>query len=751
MYRISFMLKLFFLILFNLLLIFTSLSAEIINTIKISGNNRITDETIKVFSNIKINQIINESDLDEILKKLYDTGFFSDVRISLYNNQLNIDVVENKIVQSVTVNGVKNKNLIEAITNLIKTNEKKSYIQNNVNRDIDNIKNFLKISGYYFAQLNLDVKNNSNNSVDLIFNVDLGQKAVVEKINFTGDKVFKNSILRNVIVSEESKFWKIISKKKFLNESQINLDERLLKNFYLNNGYYNVKINSTSASVVNKNKFKLIYNINAGQKYFFNNLELVLPLDYDQVNFSNLNKILKETEKSPYSLNKVQNILDEIDKIALSKEFEFINAKLEETLLDNNKINIKFVINESKKIYVNRIDFFGNDITNESAIRDFLVVDEGDPFNEILNNRSLNNLKSSGLFSNVQMSIINTNDEFKKNIIYQLKEQPTGEISAGAGYGTSGQTISFAIKENNFNGNGVKLNTSFSISTNSIKGGLNLNIPNYNYSEKSLRLNLSRTDTDNFDTSGYKNDISNFTIGTGFEYKEDLYFTPMLEFEYENLETNSNASSNLKKQDGSYSDVNLDYSFLYDKRNQTFQPSNGFYSNFNQILPVISNNYSLKNNYDFKIYKQLTDNVVGNFSFFLSTVNSIEGNDVRISERLNIPSRKLRGFEKGKVGPKDNNDFIGGNYISGISLSSSIPSFLPDLEEMNFNFFVDAANIWGVDYNSSLDDSSIKSSAGLSIDWLTPIGPLNFTLAQPITKDSSDISENFRFDIGTTF
>ena len=339
----------------------------------------------------------------------------------------------------------------------------------------------------------------------------------------------------------------------------------------------------------------------------------------------------------------------------------------------------------------------------------------------------------------------------KKNIIYQLKEQPTGEISAGAGYGTSGQTISFAIKENNFNGNGVKLNTSFSISTNSIKGGLNLNIPNYNYSEKSLRLNLSRTDTDNFDTSGYKNDISNFTIGTGFEYKEDLYFTPMLEFEYENLETNSNASSNLKKQDGSYSDVNLDYSFLYDKRNQTFQPSNGFYSNFNQILPVISNNYSLKNNYDFKIYKQLTDNVVGNFSFFLSTVNSIEGNDVRISERLNIPSRKLRGFEKGKVGPKDNNDFIGGNYISGISLSSSIPSFLPDLEEMNFNFFVDAANIWGVDYNSSLDDSSIKSSAGLSIDWLTPIGPLNFTLAQPITKDSSDISENFRFDIGTTF
>ena len=751
MYRISFMLKLFFLILFNLLLIFTSLSAEIINTIKISGNNRITDETIKVFSNIKINQIINESDLDEILKKLYDTGFFSDVRISLYNNQLNIDVVENKIVQSVTVNGVKNKNLIEAITNLIKTNEKKSYIQNNVNRDIDNIKNFLKISGYYFAQLNLDVKNNSNNSVDLIFNIDLGQKAVVEKINFTGDKVFKNSILRNVIVSEESNFWKIISKKKFLNESQINLDERLLKNFYLNNGYYNVKINSTSASVVNKNKFKLIYNINAGQKYFFNNLELVLPLDYDQVNFSNLNKILKETEKSPYSLNKVQNILDEIDKIALSKEFEFINAKLEETLLDNNKINIKFVINESKKIYVNRIDFFGNDITNESAIRDFLVVDEGDPFNEILNNRSLNNLKSSGLFSNVQMSIIDTNDEFKKNIIYQLKEQPTGEISAGAGYGTSGQTISFAIKENNFNGNGVKLNTSFSISTNSIKGGLNLNIPNYNYSEKSLRLNLSRTDTDNFDTSGYKNDISNFTIGTGFEYKEDLYFTPMLEFEYENLETNSNASSNLKKQDGSYSDVNLDYSFLYDKRNQTFQPSNGFYSNFNQILPVISNNYSLKNNYDFKIYKQLTDNVVGNFSFFLSTVNSIEGNDVRISERLNIPSRKLRGFEKGKVGPKDNNDFIGGNYISGISLSSSIPSFLPDLEEMNFNFFVDAANIWGVDYNSSLDDSSIKSSAGLSIDWLTPIGPLNFTLAQPITKDSSDISENFRFDIGTTF
>jgi outer membrane protein insertion porin family len=154
----------------------------------------------------------------------------------------------------------------------------------------------------------------------------------------------------------------------------------------------------------------------------------------------------------------------------------------------------------------------------------------------------------------------------------------------------------------------------------------------------------------------------------------------------------------------------------------------------------------------YKVYNQFADDWIGSASFFIKTVNSLGSEDVRVSERIVLPARKLRGFASGKIGPKDKNEFIGGNYASSLNFSLSLPTLLPELENFDFNLFADAANVWGIDYDSKLDDSgSIRSSTGLSVNVLTPIGPLNFAWALPITKSSTDETENFRFDIGTTF
>ena len=488
-----------------------------------------------------------------------------------------------------------------------------------------------------------------------------------------------------------------------------------------------------------------------GKNFFFNDLNLVLPIDYDPDNFKFIQLLLDEMKNKSYSSNRINDLLNEIDKIAITKQYEFINASFSENIVDDNKVNIEFLINESQKLYVDRINIIGNDITNETAIRDLLIVDEGDPINEILINKSKNNIKSSGLFSNVEYKILDTKNELKKDIEITVTEQPTGELSAGAGYGTSGQTFSFGIKENNFSGTATKLNTNLSITPKSVKGGLTVIMPNYNYSDKSLRLNLSRATNDYLSSSGFKNTITNFTVGTGFEHKQDLFFTPLIVFEAENLTTDSTASAALKKQDGNYNTIELDYSFLYDKRDQSFRPSDGYFSRFNQNLPLLSNDYSISNTYDFKTYHKLSENTVSNLSFHLASINSLDGGDVRVSDRKYLSPRKLRGFEPGKVGPKDNLDFIGGNYASSASLSTTLPTLLPELESVDFNIFLDAGNLWGVDYDSSLDNSKIRSSTGLSIDWLTPIGPLNFVFAQPITKASTDVEQTFRFDIGTTF
>ncbi len=750
MYMLAFMKKIVF-ILFLFLSCLTKSNAEIIKSFLVLGNDRITSETIEIFSKVKIGDNINSEDLNEVIKNIYSSNFFNNVNVKFENNVLQIEVEENYLVQKVNINGVKNKKLKEAILEQIKITEKSSYIENIVEKDLDKISNFLKISGYYFSTVKFNTTLNQNKTIDLNYDIFLGKKALVSKINFTGDKIFKKKTLSQVIITEESKFWKFLTKKKFLNENQINLDKRLLKTFFLNEGYRDVEISGSSASIIDQNNFKLTYNINAGKIYYFNNLDLIIPDDYDLKFFDNIRLILDEMKDKTYSLNKINNLLDELDNIAITKQFEFINASFKEKIVEGNKIDITFRITESQKLYVNRINIYGNDITNEKAIRDMLVVDEGDPLNEILNNKSLDNIRSSGLFSDVKMNIIDIEDDFKKNINFTIEEQPTGEISAGAGYGTSGQTISFGIRENNFSGNATKLDTSLSISDSSIIGGFDVTIPNYNYTDKSLKVKISRSDNDFFDTAGYKNTKSNFTFGTGFEFKQDLFFNPLLIFELEDLETDSTASSSLKKQDGSYRNIEFDYNLFYDKRNRSFRTTDGFYSSFSQTLPFVSNNYSLYNSYDLKFYKKISDKMIGSMSYHMSAINSLEGNDVRVSERLRLSSKKLRGFKKGKVGPKDNQDFIGGNYASAFTLSTTLPNFLPDLDTVDFNLFFDAANLWGVDYNDDLDSNKIRSSTGLSIGWLTPVGPLNFVIAQPITKSSTDIEESFRFDIGTTF
>ena len=196
--------------------------------------------------------------------------------------------------------------------------------------------------------------------------------------------------------------------------------------------------------------------------------------------------------------------------------------------------------------------------------------------------------------------------------------------------------------------------------------------------------------------------------------------------------------------------LNLDLD--YDKRNQKYKTSKGFRSSYNVNIPVISEVSTLTNSYSYNFYTELYEENLTNLSIYLKSANSLKNNDVKLSERLFVPSRKLRGFERGKVGPKDGNDFIGGNYVGALNFSTTLPKIFENLQEVDILMFLDAANIWGVDYDSSIDDAGkIRSSVGVGVDWFTVIGPLNFSITETLTKEDSDITESFRFNIGTTF
>ena len=740
---------------FILINLFLSMNvyADKIEKISVNGNVRISDKTVILFSKAKINQEVNEDDFNNFIKDLYETDFFKKVKIKFEDNILTFSVVENPIIQSIKINGIKSSKYTGPMYELMSMKEKNSFVEDYISKDLNKIKSFLKVSGFYFSVVEVSLEKKENNTVDLIYDVNLGDKASIRGIKFIGNKIYKDKRLKNIIVSEEDKFWKFLSKKKYLNERTVNLDTRLLKSYYLNKGYYKATIESSSASLVNDG-FELIFNINAGEKFYFNKFKLIIPSNYEESNFKPIYDEFISLKNQSYSTNKIQKILDKVDSLALSRQYEFINASIKEEIVDNNKLNLIFTIGESKKYYVDRVNIIGNDITEETVIRNLLVVDEGDPFNELLNAKSINQIKASNLFKKVEFEIVEKENNYQKDINIIVEEQPTGEISAGAGVGSSGSTVSFGIKEANFNGKGIALNTNLTISPKSISGGLNFSIPNYNYSDKSLNGNISRTDTDNLRNNGYKNKLSNISLGTSFEQRQNFYFSPSLSFQYETIETDITASAEIKKQSGNYYDLNLDYGLYYDKRNQRFKPSSGFSSNFVQRIPLISNNYTFKNSYSFNQYKEISDEMIGSLRFYLQSINSLSNNkNVRVSERLQVPANRLRGFKSGNVGPIEGQTFLGGNYLTALNLGTSLPTFLPELQSLDFSIFLDAANVWGVDYNDELNNksSTVRSSAGLAIDLITPIGPLNFIFAKPITKASSDKTEFFRFDLGTTF
>ena len=330
-------------------------SAEVIKSFKITGNERISNDTIIMFSNVSVGTDINSSDLNIILKNIYESSFFDNVSVNFSQNVLLINVEELPIIQNITYEGIKANKIKEIIFKDLKLKQRSSFNQNFLKEDKDKIENSLKDLGYYFSEIEITITDLNDNKVDLKYNVILGEKAKIRKIKFIGDKVFKDKKLKNVITSEEFRFWKFISGKKYLNQNLIEFDERLLKNFYLNQGYYDVQISSSFAKLIQDYDFELIYNVQANKKFFFDNLSLNLPDDFNSENFKNILDLFDELKGESYSIFRIEKILEEIDKITLEEEFENISAEVDENIVEN-KINLNFNIKKSDRLVVEKIN-----------------------------------------------------------------------------------------------------------------------------------------------------------------------------------------------------------------------------------------------------------------------------------------------------------------------------------------------------------------------------------------------------------
>ena len=315
----------------------------------------------------------------------------------------------------------------------------------------------------------------------------------------------------------------------------------------------------------------------------------------------------------------------------MNEQFDSTKAKVNQEIVAN-QINLEFTIEELEKYTVERINIFGNNVTRESVIRNNLSIDEGDVFNELLTKKSENNIKSLNIFRKVETNIIENENLKSKIIEITVEEKPTGEIMAGAGFGTDGGSFSFGIKENNYLGRGIAFDTSLTLNEDPIKGNLGITNPNYKNSDKSLALNIEISETDKLKDFGYKTNKNGFSIDTNFEYFSDLNLGLGTSTYYETIETDSSASAR-QKMAGDYWDTFAKITFDYDKRNQKFKTSKGYRSFYNVDLPIISDTNTLTNTYNYKFFTELFEENVTSAGILLKSANSLT-DDIKLSERL---------------------------------------------------------------------------------------------------------------------
>ena len=732
------------------LLMTSTASAEVVKKILVDGNKRISVETIKVYGEIELKKDYSNQDVNRILKNLYETDFFEDVSVSLNNGILKINVKENQSINLIIIEGEKTKKISEALLERINLQKNGAFVKSKLNDDINLIKNLYSSLGFNFTKVVAKIEEFSENRINIYFFIEKGNKTKITKINFIGDKKLRDRRLSDIIVSEEHKFWKILTKNSNLNKESVDLDKRLLKNYYKSLGYYDIQIISSSAEINDANETSLTFNINAGTRYRITKISTNVNQPLDKNLFIPLQKEYNRVVGKYYSPFGVKKLLDSLDLLIADNDLQFIEHSVNEKL-KGNSIEIKINVFEGKKQTVERINIKGNTVTNESVIRAELLLDEGDPFNNLKLDRSISKLKARNLFASVQKTVKEGSSSDLKEIDIKVEEKPTGEISAGAGVGTTGGSFAFDIKENNWLGKGIQIATNIDVNADTLKGQINVKNPNYNFSGNALNYNISSSTNDKSD-SGYKNSIISTGIGTGFEQYRDVYFNPSINLTLDDLTVTDKASQSLKKQSGSFTDLTFDYNIRQDKRDRAFMPTDGYTSSFGQSIPLFADAPSLKNQYSFSAYNSFGKDVVGAFKFYTASLTGLDKQNVRISKRLSLPYNKLRGFESGKFGPIDGADFVGGNYATAMNFETSLPNLLPEATKIDVSLFLDMGNIWGVDYDSAVTEAStIRSSIGANLGWTSPIGPMSFVFAQNINKAKTDVTETFNFRLGTTF
>ena len=726
---------------------------NIINSINIDGIQRIDGETVISYANISKGDTYTEEIGNNVLKSLFETNLFSNIQISFEDNILNIKIQENPTINLVKFYGnskIKDEDLVIEI--LLK--ERSVYSRSKVKKDIERMLSLYQRAGRLSTEINPKLEMLDNNRVNLTYEITESDVAKVSNIIILGNNVFSTSKIKSIMKTKEETLLRFLSSSDNYDPDKLEYDKQLITEFYNNNGYPEFKFTSSIAQLkTNTNNFEIILNINEGSKFNFGELEVeskLKKIDPDYVKI-----ILPIKKGNIFDRSLLKESVEQLKELAQLEGYSFI--EVDTRLLDGseeNAVDIKLIINEGPRVYVNKINISGNTRTVDKVIRREFKLTEGDPYNKYSINFSKDSIRALNFFNEVEINEIRTNFPDKINLEVNVEEKNTGEASIGAGYSSANAaSLNLGLRENNFLGKGQKVKFDTSFSNTRTAYDISLTEPYFNNKPLSLTTNLYSNFTDPTGVN-YETEDLGFGISTSFPISTDRHLELRYSLFTSKIKANSSATVYENALAGTDTVSSIGYTLVFDRRNSRYKPSDGFNFKLSQDLAGLGgDSYYYKNNFEFNYYKRLSKRFIGAYKFQGGNINGYNDKYSPLSSNFKLGGKKLRGFKSGKIGPKLGNSYTGGQYFYLTSLETNIDLEI-DAFDITTTAFIDVGSVWGLEnpaYGSIEDKHEARSSIGLNVNWDSAIGPINIIYANTIKSNKNDTTDNLYFDIGYNF
>lgn len=729
---------------------------DAIRAIAVEGAARVEAETVRSYLLVREGDSFDPLRIDRSLKSLFSTGLFADVSLKREGDTLIVSVVENPVINRIAFEG-NNRIKDEELAAEISLKSRVIYTRSKVQNDVNRIQTIYQKSGRFAVTVEPKIIQLPQNRVDLVYEVDEGTLTEVQNIRFVGNRIFDDGDLQEIIRTRETRWYRFLSSDDTYDPDRITFDRELLRRYYLKNGYADFRVLSSIAELTpDRSQFFITFTIEEGQRYKFG--DITLNADLRDLKAEDVAEKMTLTTGDWYDATAVDETVEALTEAAGNIGYAFVNVRPN---VDRNEetgdIDIAFDIEEGPRVFVERINVSGNVRTLDEVVRREFRVVEGDAFNAAKLRRSLTRIEDLDFFEKVTMTQAPGSAPDKAVVNVEVEEKSTGSLSVGAGYSSeAGALGEFGIRERNLLGRGQDLSLNVTLSQKQSQINLSFTEPHFLNRDISAGVDVFNTTTDNQSSSSYDTKTSGGSLRFGYPVTSQLSQSWRYTLKSSKVSNvPSDASIYIKNQEGTSLRSELGHSIFYDRRNSKVNPTEGYFARMSNDLAVLGgNNNYIRNSVKGGYYYKIADGWVTKTRAGVGLITGV-GEDVNLLDRFFVGGDSLRGFKSSGVGPRDTStsDSLGGEFMYTGSVEMSVPLGLPQELGITGKVFTDAGSLMTVNPSGVdiVDQGSLRSSVGVGVTWVSPVGPISLDFAQAIMKETYDQTEAMRVNFGTKF